>query len=92
VCILGVDLGTASCSSRVIETSEPDGKVVAAGCADGMRGGMAKIPVRKALLYFALRRLGLDTDPMARRPQDQQIVLLNHEQVAAAMARGNRKS
>ncbi len=33
--------------------------------------------VRKALLYYALKRLGLDTDPAARRPQDQQIVLLN---------------
>jgi len=33
--------------------------------------------VRRALLYYALRRLGLDTDPAARRPQDQQIVLLN---------------
>ena len=43
----------------------------------GMRGGRAKIPVRKALLYYALKRLGLDTDPSARRPQDQQIVLLN---------------
>ena len=42
----------------------------------GMRGGSAKIKVRRALLYYALRRLGLDTDPSARRPQDQQIVLL----------------
>lgn len=43
----------------------------------GMTGGKAKIRVRRALLYYALRRLGLDTDPMARRPQDQHIVLLN---------------
>jgi predicted DNA-binding transcriptional regulator YafY len=43
----------------------------------GMRSGRAKIPVRKALLYYALKRLGLDTDPSARLPQDQQIVLLN---------------
>ena len=47
----------------------------------GMRGGKAKIKVRRALLYYALRRLGLDTDPAARRPQDQQIVLLNQDQV-----------
>ncbi|MEQ9811646.1 MAG: WYL domain-containing protein [Azospirillaceae bacterium] len=47
----------------------------------GMRSGRAKIPVRKALLYYALKRLGLDTDPAARRPQDQQIVLLNREAV-----------
>ncbi len=45
----------------------------------GMRGGIAKIKVRRALLYYALRRLGLDTDPGARKPQDQQIVLLNRE-------------
>ena len=39
------------------------------------------IKVRKALLYYALRRLGLDTDPGARRPQDQQIILLNRAQI-----------
>jgi hypothetical protein len=43
----------------------------------GMRGGKAKIKVRRALLYYTLRRLGLDTNPAARLPQDQQIVLLN---------------
>jgi len=43
----------------------------------GMRGGKAQIKVRRALLYYALKRLGLDTDPAARSPQDQQIVLLN---------------
>lgn len=39
--------------------------------------GKVKIGVRRALLYYVLRRLGLDTDPMARRPADQQIVRLN---------------
>lgn len=43
----------------------------------GMEEGRADIPVRRALLFYALKRLGLDTDPSARRPQDQQIVLLN---------------
>ena len=42
----------------------------------GMRGGRAQIQVRKALRYYALRRLGLDISPEARKPQDQQIVLL----------------
>ncbi len=42
----------------------------------GMQGGRAQIQVRKALRYYALRRLGLDTPRDARRPQDQQIVLL----------------
>ncbi len=45
----------------------------------GMQDGCIRIPVRRALLYYALKRLGLDTDPAARRPQDQQIVLLNSE-------------
>jgi hypothetical protein len=45
----------------------------------GMELGRVVIPVRRALLYYALKRLGLDTDPSARRPQDQQIVLLNPE-------------
>ncbi|WP_082802242.1 WYL domain-containing protein [Falsihalocynthiibacter arcticus] len=55
--------------------SETQAKVIALDY--GMHGGKAKIKVRRALLYYALRRLGLDTDPAARRPQDQQIILLN---------------
>jgi WYL domain len=57
--------------------SETQKKVIAVDY--GMRGDRAKIPVRKALLYYALKRLGLDIDPAARRPQDQQIVLLNQQ-------------
>jgi hypothetical protein len=57
--------------------SETQAKVIALDY--GMRDGKAKIKVRRALLYYALRRLGLDTDPSARKPQDQQIVLLNRE-------------
>jgi predicted DNA-binding transcriptional regulator YafY len=49
----------------------------------GMREGKISIPVRKALLSYALKRLGLDTDPAARRPQDQQIVLLNRTELGA---------
>jgi len=61
------------------ELSENQQKVIALDY--GMRGGSTKIKVRKALLYYALRRLGLDTDPSARKPQDQQIVLLNREAI-----------
>ena len=61
--------------------SETQAKVIALDY--GMRGGKAKIKVRRALLYYALRRLGLDTDPGARKAQDQQIVLLNREVVDA---------
>lgn len=50
-----------------------------------MEGGRATIPVKRALLYYALKRLGLDTDPSARRPQDQQIVLLNADEINSAM-------
>ena len=67
------------------DLSETQKKVIALDY--GMRGGTAKIPVRKALLYYALRRLGLDTDPTARRPQDQQIVLLNRDAAVPSLAR-----
>jgi len=59
------------------ELSDTQQKVIALDY--GMRGGKSQIQVRKALLYYALRRLGLDTDSAARRPQDQQIVLLNRD-------------
>jgi len=49
-----------------------------------MVDGKTEIVVRKALLFYALKRLGLDTDPAARRPQDQQIMLLNREAVHEA--------
>jgi predicted DNA-binding transcriptional regulator YafY len=42
----------------------------------GMVDGRAEIAVRQALLFYALKRLGLDTDPKARKPSDQQIVLI----------------
>ncbi|MGP0094804.1 MAG: WYL domain-containing protein [Xanthobacteraceae bacterium] len=69
------------------ELSDTQKKVIALDY--GMRGDKVNISVRKALLYYALKRLGLDTDPAARRPQDQQIVLLNQEPqlaVVGAMA------
>ena len=47
----------------------------------GLKDGKAKIPVCKALLYYALKRLGLDTDLASRRAQDQQIVPLNRVQL-----------
>ena len=65
------------------ELSETQAKVIALDY--GMRGGSAKIKVRRALLYYALRRLGLDTDPAARRPQDQQIVLMNAPEIGLSI-------
>lgn len=59
------------------DLSETQAKVIALDY--GMQDGKAEIKVRRALLYYTLKRLGLDTDPSARNPQDQQIVLLNRE-------------
>ena len=47
----------------------------------GMVDGVANITVRRALPYYTLKRLRLDTDPAARWPQDQQIVLLNRDSI-----------
>ena len=68
------------------ELSESQQKVIALDY--GMRGGKARIPVRKALVYYTMKRLGLDAPPTVRRPQDQQIVLLNHAAVVEATGRG----
>jgi hypothetical protein len=51
----------------------------------GMENESVTIPVRRALLYYALKRLGLDTDPSARKPQDQQIILINMTAAQGAM-------
>jgi hypothetical protein len=60
--------------------SEAQKKVVALDY--GMRNGKCNVTVRKALLYYTLKRLGLDTDPAARKPSDQQIALLNQEGIS----------
>ena len=52
----------------------------------GMPGGRANIHLGKALLYYALRSLGLGTHPTARRPQDQQVVLPNRDAAVPGMA------
>jgi hypothetical protein len=52
----------------------------------GIRGASASLRVRRALLFYALRRLGLDVAPDARPPREQHIVLLNREDVAAFTA------
>tara|TARA_R110000850_G_scaffold277055_1_gene421775 strand:- start:4863 stop:5738 length:876 start_codon:yes stop_codon:yes gene_type:complete len=47
----------------------------------GMTEGMAEVKVRKCLLFYNLKRLGLDIAPDTRRPQDQHIVLVNPSEV-----------
>ena len=53
----------------------------------GMNDGTAEITVRKCLLYYNLKRLGLDTVADARRPQDQHIVLMNPSEVQDILGR-----
>ena len=55
----------------------------------GMIDCKAEIVVRKALLFYALKWLGLDTDPAGRRPQDQQIVLMNASETRHSAPRGS---
>jgi hypothetical protein len=50
----------------------------------GIRGGSATIKVRRALLFYALRRLGLDVPPDTRPPHEQHIVLVNRAEVEHA--------
>jgi hypothetical protein len=47
----------------------------------GLRWYNVTIRIRRALLPYVLRHLGLDADPSARAPEDQQIVLLNRESI-----------
>jgi hypothetical protein len=53
----------------------------------GIRGGSASLRVRRALLFYALRRLGLDVAADVRPASEQHIVLLNRAEVAAASVR-----
>lgn len=65
------------------ELSENQRRIVELDYA--MSNGIAEIDVRKCLLFYNLKRLGLDTDPATRRPQDQHIVLDNAEEVQRAL-------
>lgn len=51
----------------------------------GMDGASTQYTTRRCMLFYALRRLGLDTDPSARRAQEQHIVLLNAQEVFGAL-------
>ena len=57
------------------------GQKKAIGLDYNMQRGRGQIKTRRALMFYTLNRLGLDTDPDARRPQDQQIVLLNRDEI-----------
>jgi hypothetical protein len=49
----------------------------------GISKGKAVIRVRRALLFYALRRLGLDVGPDVRPPHEQHIVLVNRGAIDA---------
>ena len=51
----------------------------------GMRDGRVVLPVRRAFLYYVLKRLGLDRDALFQDPADQQIVLLNRTSVEVGL-------
>ncbi len=53
----------------------------------GMTDGILKIEVRAALAYYARKRLGLDRASATVRPNDQQIVLANAEEVQTLLMR-----
>jgi hypothetical protein len=52
----------------------------------GIRGRSTAIRVRRALLFYALKRLGLDVPPGTRPPHEQHIVLVNRGEVEAGTA------
>ena len=55
----------------------------------GMEDGRAILRVRRALLFYTLKRLGLDTDAEGLDPAAQQIVLLNREAVVGSRQVGD---
>ncbi|MEO5365749.1 MAG: WYL domain-containing protein [Magnetococcus sp. WYHC-3] len=51
----------------------------------GMENGELAVTVRRGFLFYFLRRMGLDIDPGVRQPRHQQIILLNPDEVHAAV-------
>ncbi|MPZ54949.1 MAG: WYL domain-containing protein [Rhizobiales bacterium] len=53
----------------------------------GIRGRSTSLKVRRALLFYALKRLGLDVAPETRPPSEQHIILVNRKDIEAARVR-----
>lgn len=53
----------------------------------GMKDGEFRLQIRQALLYYLLRRLGLDAGPELRCPGEQPIVLLNRQELEEKLGR-----
>ena len=49
----------------------------------GMQDGRVTLRVRRAFLYYTMKRLGLDRDPVTREPANQHVVLLNRDAIEA---------
>ena len=49
----------------------------------GMDDGRVTLRVRRAFLFYTMKRLGLDRDPVTREPTNQHIVLLNRDAIEA---------
>jgi hypothetical protein len=56
----------------------------------GIHGRSTRLKVRRALLFYALKRLGLDVAPDTRPPNEQHIVLVNRTDVDAVLAQTRR--
>ena len=63
-----------------------DGKRRAVELDFGMTDGVFEVPTRACLAYYCMRQFGLDRAPDEVKPERQQIVLLNREEVEAVMA------
>lgn len=53
----------------------------------GIQDGSTTIEVRRALLFYALKRLGLDVSPDVRPPSEQHIILVNRDEVQLHLTR-----
>lgn len=56
----------------------------------GMADSVAEVNVRRALLYYVTRQLGLDRDPDATLPEEYHVVLANRAEIKAD--RGSARS
>jgi hypothetical protein len=52
-----------------------------------LRGASTTIRVRRALLFYALKRLGLDIGSDVRPPNEQHIILLNRDEIQSYVTR-----
>lgn len=71
------------------ELSETQQQVIALDY--GMQDGSVTLRVRRAFLYYAVRRLGLHLDPETLKPANQHIVLLNRGSVEEFLPAEDRR-